>query len=196
LNPTLPIGQKGRVLALALLLIALAAGYLAVVAPLLHLYAERNARAASERSLLVKLNAAAAELPALRVRVAKLHIAVESHNLTLEGASDAIASATLQGQIEQYAAASDVTIGSTEILQPHPKANYHRIGLRLLVSGSYQSLLRLLAKIEAARPPLVVDNLRIRSSLPRFGASPAHALDASFEVYGFRSNDSAGTAKP
>ena len=188
---TMPTGWRGRVLALAVLLVVLAAFYVVAVAPLLDLYAGREATAATKRSLLPKLNAVAGELPALRTRVAELRTATDSRKLTLEGASDAVASAALQGRIEQLARAAAVTIGSTEILPAEMQGEYHRIGLRLLMNGPYTSLVQLLAKVETATPPLVVDNLQIRS-LARRAAAPALSapgLDASLDIYGFREND-------
>jgi len=185
----LPIGWQGRVLALILLLVTLAAVYIVAAGPLLDLYAEQEAAAATRRSLLVKLSAVAGELPALEARVAELRTATDSHKLTLEGASDAIASAALQGSIEQFARAALVTIGSTESLPAEEQGEYHRIGLRLLISGPYEGLIQLLAKVEAATPPLVVDNLQIRSLLKRPGTPLAPGLDASLDVYGLRAKD-------
>lgn len=192
----LPTGWQGRTLAVFLLLVALTSVYLVVAAPLLDLYAEREARAESRRSLLAKLDTIAAELPALHARVGALRTAMDSHKLMLEGASDAIASAALEGDIEKFAAAAGARVGSTEILPVQTQGHYHRVGLRLLISGPYESLMKLLAKIETATPPLVIDDLQIRSLLRRVGAPTAPGLDASLEVYGFRANESAGVAKP
>lgn len=179
-----------------MLLVALTTGYLVVAAPLLDLYRGRAAHTASQRALVVKLGAIAAELPILRARVEDLRVAADSHKLTLDGASDAIASATLQGHIEQFAAASGVTVGSTEILPIDTQGEYHRVGLRMLISGSYESMMKLLATIETATPPLVVDGLQIHSLMRRAGASTTFGLDASLEVSGFRANEISSIAKP
>lgn len=196
MNANLPTGWQGRALALLILLVALTIVYLVVAAPLLDLYHGRAASIASHRALLVKLGAIAAELPVLRTHVADLRVAADSHNLTLEGASDAIASATLQGHIEQFAAASGVTVGSTEILPIDTEGEYHRVGLRMLISGSYESMMKLLATIETATPPLVLDGLQIHSLMRRAGTSKALGLDASLEVSGFRANEIGSIAKP
>lgn len=184
--PALPTGWRGRGLAVALLLVVLAAVYLVVAAPLLDLYAERAALAASRRALLLKLSDIGGELPALTARVAKLRAAEDSHKLVLEGASDAIASAALQGHMGRFAAGVGVAIGSTETLPAQARGDYRRIGLRLLISGSYASLMKLLAAIETSTPALVIDNLQIRGFVGQLGASSASRLDASLDVYGFR----------
>jgi hypothetical protein len=61
-------------------------------------------------------------------------------------------------------------------------------------------VIRLLAKLEEAVPPLVVDNLQVHGVLRRPGVSQmgtAYAgLDAGVDVYGFRSDDNATAAAP
>jgi general secretion pathway protein M len=186
MNPTLPTGWWGRLLALMLLGFVIATAYLAAAAPLIDFYGERENVAETDTALLRRLNAVAAELPTLRARLAALHGAMDSDSLTLAGASDALAAAGLQSRLEPLAAASGMTIGSTEILPAETEDDYRRIGLRLIVSGSYEALLELLAAIDSGRPPLVVDNLQIRTLMRQLGAEQSVGLDASLDVYGFR----------
>jgi general secretion pathway protein M len=192
----LPTGRRGRVLALLLVLVALGGIYLLAAAPLLDLYAERAAAVENRRMLVPRLKAAADELPGLRARVAELRASAGTHKVTLEGASDAIASATLQTRIEELAASVGATIGSTESLQAEVRGGYHRIGLRYALSGPYETLLKLLAKLEAATPPLVIDNLSIHGALRRPGTAAVLTLDAGLDVYGFRGNENLVAAKP
>ena len=64
--------------------------------------------------------------------------------------------------------------------------------------------MRLLAKLEAAIPPLVIDNLHIQGGLraerrPDRPATPGlatPALNAGLDVYGFRTNENPVVAKP
>lgn len=183
---SLPTGWPGRALALSLACLALGTVYVTLVVPLLDLYSERAMRLDASRLLLQKLNAAAGELPALRARVAELTATVHNEKLTLEGGSDGVASAVLQGHIEELAAVAGVTIRSTESLATEAHSAYRRLGLRLSLSGPYDSLVKLLAEIEEATPPLLVDNLQIRSILQRPGFAPTSSLDASLDVYGLR----------
>jgi general secretion pathway protein M len=192
----LPTGRQGQLLALALLLLVLAAVYLTVAAPLLDFYDDRAIQAETRAALLTKLNSIAAELPALQARATRLHATTNSHKLTLAGASDAVASAALQGRIEPMATAAGMTIGSTEILTAEAQGAYRRIGLRLLVNGSYDSLIKLLLSIAEATPPLVVDDLQIRGEERRMGVMSSLGLDASLDVYGFRTTGSEAGATP
>jgi general secretion pathway protein M len=181
---------------LLLVLIALGGGYLLVVMPLLDRYAERQAILENQRMLLPRLKAAADELPALRARAAELRAAARTRKVTVDGASDAIASANLQSHIEELAAAVGATIGSTESLPAEVRAGYRRIGLRYVLSGPYETLVKLIARLEAATPPLVIDNVHIHGVLRRPGTPAASGLDAGLDVYGFRSNENPGAVKP
>jgi general secretion pathway protein M len=176
--------------------VALGGVYLLVARPLLDLYAERQTLLENRRVLLPRLKAAAAELPALRARAAELRTAAGTRKVTLEGASDAIASANLQSHIEELATSLGATIGSTESLPAEVRSGYRRIGLRYVLSGPYETLVKLLARLETATPPLVIDNLHIHGVLRRPGTPAAGGLDAGLDVYGFRSNENPVAPRP
>ena len=195
LPASLTTGYQGRLLALLLLLLALGVVYLVVAAPLLELYAGRAAVLEHRRMLVPRLKAAADELPELRASVAELRATAGARKVTLEGSSDAIASANLQSHIEELAASVGVTIGSTESLPVEVRGGYRAIGLRYTLSGPYETLVKLLAKLEAATPPLVIENLHIHGVLRRPGTPAASALDAGLDVFGFRNNDKTAAAK-
>jgi general secretion pathway protein M len=192
----MPTGRRGRFLALGLLTVMLAGAYLLIAAPLLDLYARRAARIDREHMLLPRLVAAASALPSLRAQVARLEAAAKTRNVTLAGASDAIASANLQSRIDALANSVGATIGSTESLPAATLGPYRRIGLRFVLSGPYEPLVRLLARIETATPPLVVDNLQIHGMLLRPGLRRHAGLNVGLDVYGFRSRTEPMAAKP
>jgi general secretion pathway protein M len=197
LSTSLPTGHRGRFLALLLLLVALGAVYLVVAAPLIELYAGRAALVEDKRMLVPRLQAAADELPELRERVTELRATAGARKVTLEGSSDAIASANLQSSIAELAASAGVTVASTESLPVETRGGYRRIGLRFTLSGVYEALLKLIANLEGTSPPLVVENLHIHGVLRRPGTPAASsALDAGLDVFGFRNNDNAVAAKP
>jgi general secretion pathway protein M len=197
LNPTLPTGWRGRTLALGITFVALVAFYTAVLAPTLDFYAANETTAETRRALSAKLNVMSQELPALRAQVANLRAAAAGDRHVLEGRSDTIAAAALQGRIGEIAGAAGVVIASSEILPAEAKDGYRRLGLRLVVNGSYDGLMQLLAALEKATPPLIVDNLQIRAvqRRPRGPAEAVTPLDASFEVLGFRLDETSKSAK-
>ena len=178
----------------------LAGLYFLAVAPLVDLYRGREARLEDGRSLLPHLQGAAEALPALRAHLTELRAAARTRKVTLDGASDAIASANLQSRIEAIAVSVGATIGSTESLPAEAADGYRRIGLRVALNGQYETLVKLLAQIEEAQPPLIVDNLQVHGVLRRpglpSGAGSDTALDAGFDVYGFRSEKESASAEP
>lgn len=196
----MPTGRRGRLLALSLALLVLGGLYFLAVAPLIDLYRGREADLENGRIVLPHLQAAAAALPALRARVAELRAAARTRKVTLDGASDAIASANLQSRIEGFAVSVGATIGSTESLPAETADGYRRIGLRFALNGPYDTLVKLLAKIEEATPPLIVDNLQVHGVLRRpglpVGPGSDPGLDAGLDVYGFRGEKTSSAAEP
>jgi len=173
LPASLTTGYQGRLLALLLLLVVVGAVYLVVAAPLLELYTGRAAVLENRRMLVPRLKSAADELPELRARIAELRATAGARKVTLEGGSDA----------------------STESLPVEVRGGYRCIGLRYTLSGPYENLVKLLAKLEAATPPLVIENLHIHGVLRRPGTPQASALDAGLDVIGFRNDDKTAAAK-
>ena len=90
-----------------------------------------------------------------------LRAAASVGDITIDGATDAIASADPHGGIEELAAAAGVIIASSDRLPAESCTPDRRVGQHLAVVGEYDSLVKLLAAIEAASPMLVVDNLHI-----------------------------------
>ena len=148
--------------------------------------------------LLPRLKVAEQELPELQAKVSELRSAVGTRKVTLDGSSDAVAAANLQSRIEELAASVGAMISSTESLPAEMRGGYRRIGLRYVLNGPYETLAKLLARLEAATPPLVVDNLQIHGRRPaRRGEAVATAgLDAGLDVYGYRANENPVAAKP
>jgi hypothetical protein len=170
---------------------------------LVNLYAARQT-VPDNRRMLLPILGAAEELPGLRAQASELRAAAGSRKVTLEGASDAIASANLQSRIEELAASVGATITSTEGLPAEVRGGYRRIGLCYVLVGTYETRLRLLAKLEVAIPLVVLDNPHIQGGLridrrPGRQATPGSAtpaLNAGLDVYGFRTNENPAIAKP
>jgi general secretion pathway protein M len=171
-----------------MLCLALGAGYVLIVAPVLDFYNQREATLADKRMLAQRLTAVAAELPGLRFQLAGLQAAASTRKIVLDGTSDAIASANLQRRIEELATPTGVTISSTEAVAAESRGAYRRIGLRLAVSAEYAAIVKLLGAIDAAAPPLVLRSLQIHVIARPTGDQSNARLDAGIEVYGFRNS--------
>lgn len=191
----MPTGVTGRLLALTLLFVVLGSLYLLAVAPVVDFYAERAARIERREMLVPRLKALAAELPALRARLAALHTQAQARQVTLQGSTDAIASADLESRIEALAVSVGATIGSTEALSAETRGAYRRIGLRVILSGTYETVVKLIAALEETNPPLVIDDLQLHGVLRRPGLPGPQTINGTLDVYGFRAAQTAAAAK-
>lgn len=190
----MPTGALGRALALSVLFVLMGLAYVAVIVPLVDLYHGGEAALADRRLVLPKLERLAAEVPRLRTRIAALQAAGGNNEVTLDGASDALASANLQSRLEQLAAANGVSIASTEALPAENRGSYRRIGLRAAVNGSYEGIVKLLGAMQEATPPLILADLQVHGLFRTVAARTSYALESRFEVYGLRVGEAKSTA--
>lgn len=163
---------------------------------------------AQQRMLERRLGATADEIPILRTRLLQLRESTSAQKITVDGASESIASANLQSELEELAASAAVAISSIEGVPAEARGAYRRIGLRIAITGPYESIVKLLAAIETASPPLVVENLQIhgvpqvqsllqtQTTVRRQVSSDTdQRLDTRLDVYGFRSNETPAIPK-
>jgi hypothetical protein len=136
------------------------------------------------------LKALADALPRLK---ASLGAASPSSAMTFAGSTDSVAAATLQGAIQDMVKGTGASLGSVEIVPPSSAEGLHRIGLRVALSGSSETVTRLLVAIEQAEPPMLVDDLQISGKVAATEAVPPDRdaqseprLDAGFAIYAFR----------
>jgi Tfp pilus assembly protein PilO len=182
----MPTGVRGRALALSILCVLIGLVYFTLVVPLIELYRAREATLADRQLLVSKLEHLAAEVPGLRAHLSGLQTESAGSEVTLDGASDALASANLQSRLEQFAAANGVTIASTEAIAAEDRGPYHRIGLRLAVDGNYEAIVKLVSAIQETAPPLIVGNLQIHGLFRAVANRTNYPLESRFEVYGLR----------
>jgi general secretion pathway protein M len=182
----LPTGRRGQLLALGLTLAVLGGLWAGVAAPLLNWYALRAEQVQARRALARRMAEVAETLPALRDQAR--HVAAPGRPVegaVLEGASDAIAAAALQGRLQEMAARAGAPLSSAEALPGEAAGTWRRIGLRVAVHAPWPAIIRLLQAIGTASPRMLVDDLQLRVPplLLRSGPRP---VDASFTVLAFR----------
>jgi hypothetical protein len=116
--------------------------------------------------------------------------------MTLDGATDSVAAASLQGALQDMVKNAGASLGSVEIMPVEAAEGLRRIGLKVTLSGSLVTVTRLLSAIDHAEPPILVDELQIHGNMTRVpipGNGPLPVaddprLDVSFAAYGFRQN--------
>ncbi|HLZ67815.1 MAG TPA: type II secretion system protein GspM [Aliidongia sp.] len=185
MGSNLPTGRQGRILAIGLVLLAAILVWLVVAAPLMDLYESEGAKLAQRMALADRMAGLAAELPALQTRAAT--VPANNGDATFEGATDALAGATLQSQLQSLANSTGATLSSMETLTAEQSGPYRRIGVKLSINAPMPVLAQLIAQVEQAHPPMLIDDLQIHGSPIVLPGAAASALDAGFTVYGFRS---------
>ena len=182
----LPTGRRGRLLALGITLAVLGALWAGVAAPLVEWHALRAEQVQARRALARRMAEIAETLPELRDQ-ARLATASgrAPGEATLDGASDAIAAAALQGRLQDMAARAGAPLSSAEALPGEAAGAWRRIGVRVSVNAPWPAVVRLLQAVGAASPRMLVDDLQLRAPplLLRTGTRP---MDAGFTVFAFR----------
>ncbi|MBK1662778.1 type II secretion system protein GspM [Paracraurococcus ruber] len=166
-----------RLLALGLLLLPLALGWVLAVAPWL---AAREAAADRlQRALALEARslAVAARAPALAAEVAALRGMLDGAE-GIPGASHALAGAALQRRLRDLAARHGGAVQSLETL-PEAAAGAGALALRARLQATHEGLRDLLAALEAGAMPVQVTALTIIGAA-RGGVQPL--LDVQMEL--------------
>ncbi len=186
----LPSGRTGQAIAVLLLLLLVSAVWRLLAAPLVDLYEVRRLDLENRAMQAAHLKALADALPRLR---ASAGAASPSSAMTFAGPTDSVAAATLQGAVQDLVKGAGASLGSVEIVPPGATEGLHRIGLRVVLSGSSETVTRLLLAIAQAEPPMLVDDLQISgkaagpdAAVLGRDAQSEPRLDAGFAIYAFR----------
>ncbi len=182
---TLPEGVRGRALALALTAIVLAATWLAAGQPLLDAYNDGADELDRREALASRMAGVAATLPDLKREAEAQSTDATPVSATLEGASDALAGAALQGLVEAMCKNAGGHLTSTEALPVEQIGAYRRVALRVAVDAPWPALMRLAQAIERATPRMFIDDLQVHAQ-PASDATKEPPLDISFTVIAFR----------
>jgi hypothetical protein len=193
MSTALPVGARGRALALALTALALAFLWFGAVAPLIAWYADRDERLQHDRTVSAHMMMMVQTLPALKQQAeAAATRASGRQEKLLEGATDGIAAAALQGRVETLAGAAGTAVESAETLPAEPAGAHRAISVRIAMTAPWPALIRLLAALAGADTPIVVDQLQLRAP-PRTSKDTDWPIDASFTVTGYRAAPPAGS---
>lgn len=182
----LAAGVRGRVLALALVLLAVLLLWIGVAAPLLDWFGERAETLQRQQAIGRRMAALVETLPALQAAAdAAGARGAGRREALLDGTSDAVAAATLQQLLDEMAKNAGLRIVSVEVMPPEPAGRYRAIAVRLNVAAPWPSLIALLQAIATADVPMLVDNLQMRSLVHNKSDSD-WPIDVTFSVIGYR----------
>jgi len=190
---SLPQGQRGRALALVLTGLALVVLWLGVAQPLFDAHATRSQALLQRAALAGRMGDLAASLPRLRAAVTALRSQPAPVAAMVEGATDSIAAAALQGTLETMAQRAGANLTSAEALPAEAAGTYRRLGLRVAVDATWPVLIRLLQSVEQATPRMFIDDLQLHAT-PTSRNVRELPLDISFTLLAFRAADPAKPA--
>jgi hypothetical protein len=181
----LPEGRRGQLLALVLLMAALGVLWIAAASPLLDWYAVRGDQLSDRRLVLAHMTQIVDALPALRREAGKQASSAPPATALLTGNTDAVASAGLQGVVQDMVGTAGATLASAEALPGEQQGGFRRIGLRVAVHGDWPQLVAILRSVEESPLRLLVDDLELHATtqIEKTGDTP---ITASFVVRGFR----------
>jgi hypothetical protein len=174
-----------RLAAVALLAIVLAFVALATVVPLTARVASLRDQIETERVLLGKFMAVAAQEGDAAELDRASRSALES-GAYLKGESEALTAAGLQTMLAQLAAADRVRFQSTRALPARERNEARLIGVSVQFHAEIEQVRALLFRIETYRPFLFVEGLQIRPVSPysQRDASQVGVLEVRLDVFG------------
>jgi hypothetical protein len=183
-----PSGPAGRALALALTLSALLVAWAGVVAPAFDWFANRQDTLRRQTALAQRMAALVDRLPALREQAAGAgQAAGPAPDALLAGATDSLAAASLQQQLDALATAAGVRIGSEEIMPPRAAGDFRAISVRVTLTAPWKSVIGLLLAMGKAEVPMVADDIQLRGPVAAGTAGdPDPPIDATFTVAAYR----------
>lgn len=188
----LPEGNGGKIAAIAILILAAATVYFAVLSPAIAFYDNSARTLEQRRELLRRYQRAVGDLPRLRAQQKHHRSDAGGAQLFLAGASDAIATAALQATLKEIVEDNDAEITNAAALPAGTAGSLRRVGVRIAFSGDLELVTAVLAEIQAARPILSVSNLDLHvTNLPASdstGGDQAPDLGATLDVFAFRAS--------
>ena len=183
---TLPVGIRGRLVALGLLLIPVILVFNFAALPLVERYSMVNTDIAELEQDIARYQALLAELPGLRSAIGDIDDRQPLTPYLLDGANQALAAASLQRRLQQTAARLGVRVISLRVQPPRRVGPLERIAVEARLQSSLNALHDLLLDIEADMPATFVDNMTISIRAARGRADASTHLDVGFTSYGFR----------
>ena len=182
----LPEGNAGKVAALGILALVVAAIYLAVLSPVFAFYDSNAQKLEQRRELLRRDKNASNDLPRLRALAKERLKSARGGDMLLIGASDAIAAAALQSNLKEMMEDNGARISSATTLSPETAGAYQRVGVRVAFSGDLELLTTVLLGIEAAHPILSVGNLELHVAQDSAEGDENPSLAIALDVFGYR----------
>lgn len=182
----LPMGRRGRVVALGVTAFMALVLWLGVLQPLLVWHGDLTQAALNRGAVLQRMAGLLETLPDLR-RQAEAAGEAPAAAALLAGATDALAGAALQTRVRELAAQFEASLTSTETLPAEAAGGFRRIAVRFSTTVAWPVLVRLLDGLGQASPRMLVDDVQLRAGTTVVGGSGIVPLNVTLTVFAFRS---------
>jgi general secretion pathway protein M len=135
---------------------------------------------------LVILQMAAATGSKLQSQHEQLKRLLANDRHYLKSASEALASANLQGIINRIAGSKGMEVLSTQILPARAESEFTRVAIKVRMRGTLDNLVTVIYALETGQPYLFLDNISIRTRrLRSSNDSIGQMLDVDFDLIGY-----------
>jgi len=187
---TLPVGPRGRFLAIALLAIPVVLLLHFAVFPLLAAYGDIRDDIAEAQQEIPRYRRIIAERPALEAAAKHLQHEQSATGLLLEGDNPALAAAGLQRRLQDIAEQHGARVLSVRVDTPVADGPLQRVSVQARLQADSRGLRDPLQALETGAPYLFVESLNINARAARRG-TPTDALDVRLTLSGLRVPDTA-----
>jgi general secretion pathway protein M len=180
---TLPTGRRGQIVAVAMALAAIMLLWLAIISPLIGFYSSRAERLTEEQAVMHRMEQLVASRQTLTERAAELGDAAPTKGALLDGSSIPVATAALQGLVQETATMAGASLTSVESLPGETGTGYRRVGVKLALSASWPVLIHFLQALQESDTPMAIDDLQIHSAAEAAKSADQQVFEAGFSVY-------------
>ena len=157
--------------AVAILLLLLGVGFVAVVEPVRAVYDGYERSIADLQHQRVQYSRIAATRPMLQAEIDTLEERRMLDGALLQGGSQAIAAAALQEQAKDIITKSGGQWLSAQTLDPEDAGVMRRIAVKVEMAGTMNALQAALYQLESGTPTIIVDEMMVRPAKSRKAGS-------------------------
>jgi general secretion pathway protein M len=183
--------QSSKAVAILLLLLALATVYAVLIEPVIGAWSALRGERVQLSERLARYNQKAADRPRMEEALKRLSTQVQGNaRAYVQGATSALAAATLQDYVKQAIESSGGRLVSAQSQESKRGEDARRISITVQLTGNMDTVQQTLHTLESGEPRLWIDNLTItRKNTLVFGGKEKKTdqqVDARFEVYGYQ----------
>lgn len=192
-----PIGARGRLLAVGLLLLAVCAAIAAVAVPAYVLYHRYDDTLSAAQERIDRYRRVSTQRPDYQ-RALDLLKARESARFFLKNTASNLGGAELTDLVRQMVEANGSRLSSIQAATVKDEGGFRVYSLNVGFNATPASLQKVLYAIETSIPYLFIDNTTLRATVPRGYKPPPNQepeVSATMEIQAYGAKDAARTTR-